>query len=142
VALGAAVVAVGLIAAIATLPADTHPPRSDPRIAAVLTAPDAITLTTTVTGGGTSTIVMSPRQGRVVFAASGLALLPKSKCYMLWLIRPNGDIPASRLPAPDDGMTGPVVAAGIAEHDHLGLTIQPTNATEHPTTAMLIDIAL
>jgi hypothetical protein len=141
-ALGAAVVAVGLVAALANLPAATHPPRSDPRIAALLTAPDSVTLTTTVTGGGTSTIVMSPHQRRLVFAASELAILPKSKCYMLWLIRPSGDIPALRLPAPDDGMTGPVVAVGIAEHDHLGLTIEPTTATEHPTTAMLIDIAL
>jgi hypothetical protein len=142
VALAVAVVAVSLVAAIGNPFAVNQPPRSDPRIAAVLTAPDAITLTTTVTGGGSSTIVMSSHQGRLVFAASGLAPLPKSKCYMLWLIRPSGDIPASRLPPPDHGMTGPVVATGVADHNRLGLTIEPIRAPEHPTTAMLINIAL
>jgi anti-sigma factor RsiW len=120
-----------------------HPtPPNDPHIAAVLTAPDAITLTAPVRNGGTSTIVMSPRQADLVFAAKGLAPLPKTKCYMLWLIRARGDTPALRLPPAIRDLTGPAVASGIQDHDHLGLTIEPNSGSTRPTTPMLIDIPL
>jgi hypothetical protein len=141
IALGAGIAAVGIFAVISNI-GPGGPPRTNAHIAAVLTAPDAITLTAAVRSGGTSTIVMSPAEGRLVFAASGLAPLPRSKCYMLWLLRPGGDIPASRLPPPLDGMTGPVVAAGVSDHDHVGLTIEPAQGSSRPTAAMLIDVAL
>src|SRR5262249_39557953 len=84
-ALGAAIAAVGIFAVIGNI-APGGPPRTNARIAAVLTAPDAITLTAAVRNGGTSTIVMSPTEGRLVFAASGLAPLPPAKCYILCLL--------------------------------------------------------
>jgi anti-sigma factor RsiW len=141
IALAAATAAVGLFAVLGNNSANRST-RSNTQIAAVLTAPDAITLTAAVRDGGTSTIVMSPAEGQLVFAASRLAPLPKSKCYMLWLLRPGGDIPGSRLPPPIDRMTGPVVVTGITDHDHLGLSVEPANGSSRPTSGMLINVIL
>jgi hypothetical protein len=141
IALGAAIAAVGLFAVRGNNSANRSTP-TNTQIAAVLTAPDAITLTATVRHGGTSTIVMSPAEGQLVFAAARLAPLPKSKCYMLWLLRSGGDIPGSRLPPPVDSMTGPVVVTGITDHDHLGLSVEPAHGSSRPTSAMLINVTL
>jgi hypothetical protein len=141
IALAAAIAAVGLFAVLGNNSANSST-RTNTQIAAVLTAPDAITLTAAVRNGGTSTIVMSPTEGQLVFAASRLAPLPKSKCYMLWLLRPGRNTPGSRLPPPVDSMTGPVVVTGITDHDHLGLSVEPAHGSPRPTSTVLINITL
>jgi hypothetical protein len=140
IALGAAIAAAELFAVLGNNGA-SRSRRSNTQIAAVLTAPDPITLTAAVRDSGTSTIVMSPSEGQLVFAASRLAPLPKSECYMLWLLRPGGDIPGSRLPPPVDRMPGPVVVTGITDHDHLGLSVEPRGSSR-PTRAMPINVTL
>ena len=111
-------------------------------IAAVLTAPDVTMLSARVTTGGTATIVMSLRHRELVFAAAGLRALPTSECYELWLMGPGGDKPAGMLPEPRQGMTGPVITSGLTAGDHLGLTIEPAGGAPHPSTTMILAIAL
>ena len=94
-------------------------------IAEVLNAPDAVMVTARVTGGGTATVVTSRRDRALVFTAAGLPALPAGSCYQLWLMGPTGDRPAVVLPAPDHGMTGPVIATGVKADDWVGLTIRP-----------------
>ncbi len=94
-------------------------------IAEVLNAPDAVMLTARITGGGTATVVMSHRDRALVFTAAGLPALPAGSCYQLWLMGPAGDRPAVVLPAPDHGMTSPVIATGVQAGDSVGLTIGP-----------------
>ena len=111
-------------------------------IAAVLTAPDAAMLHARVTTGGTATIVMSRRHRELVFAAAGLRPLPSSKCYELWLMGPGGDRPAGMLPDPRQGMTGPVIASGLTAGDRLGLTVEPAGGAPHPSSTVILVIAL
>jgi anti-sigma-K factor RskA len=111
-------------------------------IAAVLTARDATMLDARVTTGGTATIVMSRRQRALVFAAAGLRPLPSSKCYELWLIGPGGDRPAGMLPDPRQGVTGPVIAAGLTAGDRLGLAVEPAGGARHPGTTVILIISL
>jgi anti-sigma factor RsiW len=111
-------------------------------IAGVLTAPDVTMLSARVTTGGTATIVMSLRHREVVFAAARLRVLPSSECYELWLMGPGGDRPAGMLPEPRQGMTGPVIASGLTAGDRLGLTIEPTGGASHPSTTMILTVAL
>jgi anti-sigma-K factor RskA len=118
------------------------PPSSSQGIAAVLTAPDAVKLTARVRTGGTATIVMSHRDGMLVFAATGLRRLPGAQYYELWVLRPGGDRPAGRLPVPSHGMTGPVVTSGLRSGDRLGLTVEPAAGTGRPTTPMILDLTL
>jgi len=111
-------------------------------IAAVLAAPDATMLTARITTGGTAAIVMSHRDRSLVFTAAGLRPLRTSQCYQLWLMGPGGDKPAGMLPGPRHGMTGPVIASGLQPGDHLGLTIEPAGGSPHPTSAMIMVLAL
>jgi anti-sigma-K factor RskA len=111
-------------------------------IAAVLAAPDATMLTARITTGGTAAIVMSHRDRSLVFTAAGLRPLRSSQCYQLWLMGPGGDKPAGMLPGPRHGMTGPVIASGLQPGDHLGLTIEPAGGSPHPTSAMIMVLAL
>jgi anti-sigma-K factor RskA len=111
-------------------------------IAAVLAAPDATMLTARITTGGTAAIVMSHRDRSLVFTAAGLRPLRSSQCYELWLMGPAGDKPAGMLPGPRHGMTGPVIASGLQPGDHLGLTIEPAGGSPHPTSAMIMVLAL
>jgi len=113
---------------------------SSQQIAAVLTAHDAEMTTGPVTGGGTATIVMSHSRHALVFTAHGLHALPASRGYELWLIGPAGTRPVGMLPAGSDGMTGPVIASGLRQGDHLALTAEPSGGTAHPTTAMMLDV--
>jgi anti-sigma-K factor RskA len=113
---------------------------SSQQIAAVLTAHDAVMTTGPVTGGGTVTIVMSHSRHALVFTAHGLHALPASRGYELWLIGPAGTRPVGMLPAGSDGMTGPVIASGLRQGDHLALTAEPSGGAAHPATAMMLDV--
>jgi anti-sigma-K factor RskA len=112
-------------------------------IAEVLNAPDAVMLTARVTGGGTATVVMSHRDRALVFTTDGLPLLPADRCYQLWLMGPAGDRPVGVLPAPDHGMTSPVIAAGLAAGDSVGLTVAPVGmAGHHPAATPILMLSL
>jgi len=112
------------------------------QIAAILTARDAIMLEAPVKTGGTATVVMSGKERALVFAATGLRELPSTECYELWLVGPGGDHRAGMLPGPQPEKTGPVVAAGLAAGDRLGLSVEPAGGSAHPTSPMLLELAL
>jgi anti-sigma-K factor RskA len=116
--------------------------RASHAVAAILTARDATMISGRVTGGGTATVVMSARARALVFAAAGLRALPRSQCYQLWLMGPGGDTTAGMLPAPRQGMSGPVLAAGLKTGDRLGLTVEPSGGSPRPTSAMILILAL
>jgi anti-sigma-K factor RskA len=111
-------------------------------IAAIMTAHDATILTAQLSGGGTATVVMSPRERALVLAVAGLRALPASRCYEVWLMGPRGDTPAGMLPSPRQGMAGPVTASGLNPGDRLGLTVEPAGGSLHPTSAMIFVLAL
>jgi anti-sigma-K factor RskA len=115
---------------------------SSQQIAAVLTAQDAVMTSGSVSGGGTATIVMSHARRALVFTAQGLRALPASRSYELWLIGPAGTRPVGMLPAGRHGMTGPVIASGLRQGDHLALTAEPVGGTPHPTAPMMLDVTL
>ncbi len=111
-------------------------------IAEVLNAPDAVMLTARITGGGTATVVMSHRDHALVFTAAGLPALPAGSCYELWLMGPAGDRPAGVLPAPDHGMTGPVIATGLTTGDSVGLTVAPVGRPGHLAAKPILMLSL
>jgi hypothetical protein len=116
--------------------------RRDHAIAAVLGAPDATTLTTHVTTGGTATVVMSHRAKALVFTADRLSALPASKSYELWVMGPAGETAAGMLPAARSGMSGPMVVSGLAPGDKLGLTVEPAAGSGRPTSVPIVLVGL
>lgn len=116
--------------------------RRDDAIAQILGARDAITLTASVSTGGTATMVMSHHDRALVFTANGLTRLPASRAYELWLMTPAGDIAVGMLPPARDDMAGPMVVAQLAVGDQLGLTVEPAAGSRHPTSAPIVLVAL
>jgi anti-sigma-K factor RskA len=114
----------------------------DAAIAAILGAPDRTTLTAHVSTGGQATVVMSHRADALVFIASGLASLPASKAYELWLMGPAGDSPAGMLPPGRHGMTGPMVVDRLTRGDHLAMTVEPATGALRPTSAPVVMVRL
>jgi anti-sigma-K factor RskA len=100
-------------------------------LAAVLSAPDVVMLTAKVTGGGKATVLMSHHMRALVFAVAGLPPLPATKGYELWLIGPSGSRPQGMLPA---GVARPVMVAGLADGDQVGVTVEPRDGSAQPTT--------
>ncbi|HEX6856863.1 MAG TPA: anti-sigma factor [Streptosporangiaceae bacterium] len=104
-------------------------------LAAVLSAPDVVMLTAKVTGGGKATVLMSHHMRALVFAVAGLPPLPAAKGYELWLIGPSGSRPQGMLPA---GPARPVMVAGLAHGDQVGVTVEPRDGSAQPTTRPLL----
>ena len=147
VAMALATTAVIAVAAIWIIgrPGEHAPARLravDPAITAVLTAPDAVMIGAPVRPRGKATVVMSLRERRLVCAAAGLRALPEFRCYELWLVEHGRDRPAGLLPMPKHGMTGPVIAVGLRRGDQLGLSVEPAAGSHHPTTKMILLVAL
>jgi anti-sigma-K factor RskA len=102
-------------------------------IAAVLSAPDARTVTGRTASGGTLTAVASATRHSAVVTASGLPSLPNTKTYELWAIGRPGARPAGFV-RPD---SGPLVAPVPTGYDSLGLTVEPAGGSPRPTTTPL-----
>jgi anti-sigma-K factor RskA len=114
----------------------------DHDIAVVLTAPDATEHTAKVSTGGTATVVMSHRVRALVIMTHGLAALPPSQGYEVWLMNSAGDRPAGMLPPPRAGMTDPMVVSRLRPGDMLGLTVEPSAGTRQPTSLPIVLVSL
>jgi anti-sigma-K factor RskA len=114
----------------------------DHQIAQVLTAPDAVMLTARARSRGTATVVMSHRYRSLVLTTAGLPPLPAGHRYQLWLMGPSGDRSAGLLPAPHRGMTGPVIASGLAPGDWIGVTVAPAAGSPRPASAPVLMLNL
>ncbi|HXS61568.1 MAG TPA: anti-sigma factor [Streptosporangiaceae bacterium] len=112
------------------------------QIAEVLNAPDAIMKTVRARSAGTVTVVVSRRERALVFTTEGLPRLPAGHCYQLWLVGPAGERSANMLPPSRNGMTSPVVAAGLTQGDWASLTVEPAGGSEQPTTAPILMLSL
>lgn len=110
----------------------------DHGIAAVLAAPDARVVTGSVTGGGSTTAVVSASRHSLVITSTGLPALPGGKVYELWLIGPSVIRSAGLVPAAG----GPVLASGLAPGDRLGMTVERAGGANQPTTRPIVLIPL
>ena len=111
-------------------------------IAGVLSAPDAQVVSQPTTHGGTTTVVVSRLESKVVVTTSGLPSLPSSQVYQLWFIGPTRVASAGLVPSPSGGRTAPVLASGLQAGDQLGMTVEPAGGTSHPTTTPILVMSL
>ncbi|GLY88657.1 anti-sigma factor [Actinoallomurus iriomotensis] len=111
-------------------------------IAAVVSAPDARTVTGPVRSGGTGTVVASRSLGKAVIVMSGLRSLPPAKTYELWLMGSRPPRPAGTMRPPATGAAGPVLATGLGDVTQIGLTVEPASGSPRPTTAPIFAVAL
>ncbi|PZG22018.1 hypothetical protein C1J01_05285 [Nonomuraea aridisoli] len=111
-------------------------------LAAVLAAPDAVTVRRPVTSGGTGTVVISRARGRMVFASSDLPELPAGRTYELWFMGPDGPRPAGLLGGSAEETTTSVLLTARPGDGHVALTVEPAGGSDSPTTPPLLLAAL
>jgi anti-sigma factor RsiW len=109
------------------------------QIAAVLSAPDARTVVGNVGGAGqgaSATVVASRSQNRAVFLTTGLPRLPSGKTYQLWF-NDAGTMRPAGLVAPGAADQTVLLKGPIGPAEGMGITVEPTGGSLHPTSAPL-----
>ncbi|MEU9686186.1 anti-sigma factor [Amycolatopsis japonica] len=141
---GAAAAAVGAL--VFGLVTTTTDPGADPAqqqlasVNAVLTAPDAATVKGTERG--TTTVVTSRSQGKIVVLAGELPPLVAGKAYQVWLIGAGG-VHSAGLLAPDGPhRTQPVLADLPGGIDRVGITAEPAGGSPAPTVPAVVMVNL
>jgi anti-sigma factor RsiW len=108
-------------------------------VAAVLTAPGARLVTGHTSLGGTATVVVARRLGKMIFTASGLPALSDARVYQVWLITPAGGATSAGLvPGAVGGRSAPLLSAGPLRGDQVGVTVEPAGGTKAPTTKPIV----
>jgi anti-sigma factor RsiW len=97
-------------------------------IARVVTAPDAHVATTRTSAGGNVTVVTSAALREAVVSASGMASLPPSRVYQVWVMSPSGSRSAGLMHGSS------LLASAVRPGDRIGITVEPAGGTPRPTT--------
>jgi anti-sigma-K factor RskA len=97
-------------------------------IARVVTAPDAHVETAPTSAGGNVTVVTSAALREAVVSASGMASLPSSRVYQVWVLSPTGARSAGLMHGSS------LLASAVRPGDRIGITVEPAGGTARPTT--------
>jgi anti-sigma factor RsiW len=100
-------------------------------IARVVTAPDAH-VDTARAAGGSVTVVTSTRLREAVVSSSGMASLPSSRVYQVWVMSPSGARSAGLMHG------GSLLASAVRPGDQIGITVEPAGGTARPTTPVAV----
>jgi len=108
-------------------------------VTSVLTAPDATTVSSPVSGGGRAAVVVSKGQGRAVLVTDGLTPAPAGKTWQIWYIGASGTAaPAGFVPAGEQAAVAlvgdPATAAAV------GVTLEPSGGSAQPTTRPVLAV--
>ena len=97
-------------------------------IARVVTASDAHVATARTSAGGSVTVVTSTALREAVVSASGMASLPSSRDYQVWVMSPSGARSAGLMHGSS------LLASAVRPGDRIGITVEPADGTARPTT--------
>jgi anti-sigma-K factor RskA len=112
---------------------------ADRAVAAVLSAPDARTVTANGPAGGHGTAVVSDLRHQAVFSAAGMPQAPGSKVWQLWVIDASGARSVGVLDEKADGQIAPVVAGSVpGTGASFGVTLEPAGGSKQPTTTPVL----
>jgi anti-sigma factor RsiW len=96
-------------------------------IARVVTAPDAH-VDTARAAGGSVTVVTSVALHEAVVSTSGMASLPSSRVYQVWVMSRSGARSAGLMQGSS------LLASAVRPGDQIGITVEPAGGTARPTT--------
>jgi anti-sigma-K factor RskA len=133
VAAASVVVAVGLgITQVSTQHQLDSAHATSAAIAKVLDAPDARIEAAPATAGGAVTVVVSALQREAVVTTSGMPSLSSNRVYQVWVMSSSGARSVGLLSSTDH--IGQLLASGVRSGDQIGITVEPSGGTSHPTT--------
>ncbi|MEW2071900.1 anti-sigma factor [Streptomyces sp. NPDC007346] len=110
--------------------------RQNQQLAQVLSAPDARTASGELTGGARGTVVVSQRENRAVFLASGMERPPSGKVYQLWFAD-EGTMRSAGLMDPSAGVEAVLLDGPVDRATGMGITVEPAGGSAEPTSSPL-----
>ncbi|MGX1026018.1 anti-sigma factor [Streptomyces sp. SAI-097] len=102
-------------------------------LAGVLAAPDAESRTARLADGASGTLVVSARQDRAVFLASGMAEPPRGKVYQLWF-DDHGTMRPAGLMDPGSTRQAVLMEGAVDGAAGVGITVEPAGGSRQPTS--------
>lgn len=108
------------------------------RVADVVAAGDAQTISVPGPDGATARVVYSAARGEGVFLAEGMPALSEDQVYELWLIGDSGATPAGLLQADGRGRVTHVMTGDMSQVAAIGVTVEPAGGSPQPTTDPII----
>ncbi|MFJ3888477.1 anti-sigma factor [Streptomyces rubrogriseus] len=102
-------------------------------LAGVLAAPDAESRTARLADGASGTLVVSERQDRAVFLASGMAEPPRGKVYQLWF-NDHGTMRSAGLMDPGSTSQAVLMDGAVDGAAGVGITVEPASGSKQPTS--------
>jgi anti-sigma-K factor RskA len=109
-------------------------------IAKVLDAPDARIEATSATPGGAVTVVVSALQREAVVTTRGMPALSSSRVYQVWVMSSSGARSVGLLSSTNH--IGQLLASGVRSGDQIGITVEPSGGSTHPTTTPVATVPL
>jgi anti-sigma-K factor RskA len=106
------------------------------QLTAVLTAPDATTISLGGTAPGEMHLVYSPSLNRSAVVADGVADVPSGRTYALWFIGSKGPEPVG-LFRTADGHAAHLIKGTPQGYQALGVTEEPAGGSPQPTGPIL-----
>ncbi|MFD5655293.1 MULTISPECIES: anti-sigma factor domain-containing protein [unclassified Streptomyces] len=102
-------------------------------LAGVLAAPDAESRTARLADGASGTLVVSERQDRAVFLASGMAEPPRGRVYQLWF-DDHGTMRSAGLMDPGSTSQAVLMDGAVDGAAGVGITVEPAGGSKQPTS--------
>lgn len=137
VALAAAALVLVLIGIGAVLSTRDGGSGTSDELAALLAAPDAVTVQLEGEADGTLRVVYSAERDEAVLVGSGLATPGDERTYQLWTIAGEQPASAGVFDPDDDGELDQPVELPTADPDAWAVTIEPEGGSPAPTSDIL-----
>jgi anti-sigma-K factor RskA len=109
--------------------------------ATISAAPDSQRASEAVDGGGKATLVWSNSLGRSAVVMDGMPTLAEGKTYELWYISGSIAKSAGTFVPSGSGKQVHILTGKMSDGDTVGITVEPSGGSTHPTTKPVVTIA-
>ena len=108
-------------------------------VTAVITSPDATTVSGEVAGSGRAAVVLSASSGKAVLVTDGVPAAPAGKTYQAWFITSDGKATSAGL-VPSGDHTAVLLSGSPSGAATVGVTLEPAGGSSQPTTKPVVAI--
>jgi anti-sigma-K factor RskA len=112
------------------------------QVSAVLTAPDATTVTGSVSGGGRGAVVSSVSLNRAVIVTQGMSPPPPGKVYQLWYLSSSGTATSAGFLPTTGGDTAQTLHGRLDGAAAVGVSVEPVGGSPAPTTTPILAVKI
>jgi len=108
-------------------------------VSSVITAPDATTVTGSVSTGGRAAVVTSKQRGQAVLVADGLAPAPAGQTYQIWFLDSSGAATSAGF-VPAGAHSAVLLQGDPSTAAAVGVTLEPAGGSAQPTTKPVLAV--